>query len=71
MLQQSIVREFVQHQADTDNICQEVLPILHDQPYQDNMRQQLAAVGQQLSNSGSQQQTMQVMQLAKQLLQPC
>ena len=71
MLQKTIVREFIQHQAEADGICKEVLRILHDKPYRESMRQDLAAVGQQLSNSANQQQTMQVMQLAKQLLQPC
>jgi lipid-A-disaccharide synthase len=49
---QSIVKEFIQHEATADNLATEVERMLTDKVYSDTMRENLAEVKQRLGQGG-------------------
>jgi len=48
----SIIKELIQHDATADNLAAEVMRILTDKAYADEMRQNLLQVKQQLGQGG-------------------
>ena len=52
VLGKAIIKELIQHEASAENLSAELLRILTDQAYADEMRQNLNQVKQQLGQGG-------------------